>query len=55
MVQAASSVVLAECDLAQLDAMNHGLLFVDLTQAQVHLEWVISGSTALLVEQAVQS
>jgi superfamily I DNA and RNA helicase len=40
--QAAAAVVLTECDLAQLDAMNRRLLFVGLTRARVHLEWVIS-------------
>jgi hypothetical protein len=53
--QAASAVVLTECDMGQLDPINRRLLFVGLTRARVHLEWVISGSTALLLEQALQS
>ncbi|MDD5029996.1 MAG: ATP-binding domain-containing protein [Rhodoferax sp.] len=49
--QAAAAVVLTECDLAQLDTMNRRLLFVGLTRARVHLEWVFSGSTAKLLER----
>ena len=40
--QSAAAVVLTECDFAELDAMNRRLLFVGLTRARVHLEWVIS-------------
>lgn len=53
--QAAAAIVLTECDLAQLDAMNRRLLFVGLTRARVHLEWVISASTASMLQQGVQS
>ena len=49
--QAAAAVVLTECDFAELDAMNRRLLFVGLTRARVHLEWVVSTLTnQLLVE-----
>jgi hypothetical protein len=48
--QAAAAVVLTECDFAQLDAMNRRLLFVGLTRARVHLEWVVSASTSLILE-----
>ena len=51
--QAAAAVVLTECDLAQLDAMNRRLLFVGLTRARVHLEWVVSGGTAELLAQTL--
>ena len=51
--QAAPAVVLTECDLAQLDALNRRLLFVGLTRARVHLEWVVSGGTAKLLEQVL--
>ena len=44
--QAAAAVVLTECDIAELDAMNRRLLFVGLTRARVHLEWVVSERTA---------
>lgn len=53
--QAAAAVVLTECDFEQLTSMNRRLLFVGLTRARVHLEWVISGGTALLLEQALQA
>ena len=49
--QASAAVVLTECDLAQLDAMNRRLLFVGLTRARVHLEWVVSNTTAELLAQ----
>lgn len=53
--QAASAVVLTECDIVQLDTMNRRLLFVGLTRARVHLEWVVSDSTSLMLEQALQT
>jgi len=49
--QAAPAVVLTECDLPQLDAINRRLLFVGLTRARMHLEWVVSKATATLLEQ----
>lgn len=52
--QAASAVVLTECDLAQMDAMNRRLLFVGLTRARVHLERLISANTATLLQQVTQ-
>lgn len=51
--QAAPAVVLTECDLAQLDPMNRRLLFVGLTRARVHLEWVMSAGTAELLGQTL--
>lgn len=51
--QAASAVVLTECDLVQLDTMNRRLLFVGLTRARVHLEWVVSGGTSELLVQTL--
>ena len=47
--QAASAVVLTECDFAELDTMNRRLLFVGLTRARVHLEWVVSDRTEQLI------
>jgi molybdopterin-guanine dinucleotide biosynthesis protein len=47
--QAAPAVVLTECDMAQLDPLNRRLLFVGLTRARVHLEWVVSSNTALML------
>lgn len=52
--QAAPAVVLTECDIAQLDDINRRLLFVGLTRARVHLEWVISADTAKMLEQKLQ-
>jgi hypothetical protein len=51
--QAAAAVVLTECDLEQLDEMNRRLLFVGLTRARVHLEWVISEKLATLMQQTL--
>jgi hypothetical protein len=51
--QAAAAVVLTECDIGQLDPLNRRLLFVGLTRARVHLEWVISGDTARLLEETL--
>jgi len=51
--QAAAAVVLTECDFAELDAMNRRLLFVGLTRARVHLEWVLSIQMQLLLLQMV--
>ena len=53
--QAASAVVLTECDLTQLDELSSRLLFVGLTRARVHLEWVISASTASVLGQTLGS
>jgi len=43
--QAAQAVVLTECDMAELDPTNRRLLFVGLTRARVHWEWVMSKAT----------
>ena len=51
--QAAMAVVLTECDLAQLTQLNRRLLFVGLTRARVHLEWVVSAATAALLARAL--
>ncbi len=53
--QAAAAVVLTECDLAQLDTMSRRLLFVGLTRARVHLEWVISAKLATLLQQSLEA
>ena len=39
-------MVLTECDFAELDALNRRLLFVGLTRARMHLEWVVSEQLA---------
>jgi superfamily I DNA and RNA helicase len=52
--QAAPAVVLTECDIVQLDALNRRLLFVGLTRARMHLEWVISADTAKMLAQELQ-
>jgi hypothetical protein len=47
--QAAPAVVLTECDLPDLIGLNARLLFVGLTRARLHLEWVVSsGFTSAL-------
>lgn len=53
--QAAGAIVLTECDLVQLDPISRRLLFVGLTRARMHLEWVVSGATALMLKQALQN
>lgn len=52
--QAAAAVVLTECDMAELDPINRRMLFVGLTRARVHLEWVMSAETATLLGKTVQ-
>lgn len=52
--QAAPAVVLTECDLPTLDTLQRRLLFVGLTRARVHLEWVISGATVGMIEEVLQ-
>ena len=51
--QAAAAVVLTECDMAELDPINRQLLFVGLTRARVHLEWVISDGTEQMLAGAI--
>lgn len=52
--QAAAAVVLTECDMSELDPINRRLLFVGLTRARVHLEWVMSADTGKMLEQKLQ-
>lgn len=47
--QAAPAVVFTECDLDSLDPLSRRLLFVGLTRARVHLEWVISSTTEQMI------
>ncbi|MBS0454452.1 MAG: AAA family ATPase [Proteobacteria bacterium] len=49
--QAAPAIVLTECDLAGWDALTRHLLFVGLTRARMHLEWVISESSERLLQK----
>jgi len=44
--QAALAVVFTECDFEALDEMTRRLLFVGLTRARMHLEWVVSERAA---------
>ena len=53
--QAAAAIVLTECDIAELDSLNRRLLFVGLTRARAHLEWVISSDTARVLAQSLQT
>jgi len=43
--QSAPAVVLTECDLPALDPLDRRLLYVGLTRARVHVEWVMSAVT----------
>jgi hypothetical protein len=51
--QAAPAVVLTECDFESLTPIARRLLFVGMTRARMHLEWVISRRTAELVTNAL--
>ena len=53
--QAAAAVVLTECDLPDLGDLSRRLLFVGLTRARMHLEWVVSGQFAKVLGQALSS
>jgi hypothetical protein len=53
--QAAGAVVLTECDITQLEPLARRLLFVGLTRARLHMEWVISRETAHVLEQAMRA
>jgi hypothetical protein len=52
--QAAAAVVLTECDFEELTQPVKRLLFVGLTRARMHVEWVISESAARAVARAMQ-
>jgi hypothetical protein len=43
--QSAPAVVLTECDLPALDPLDRRLLYVGLTRARMHVEWVMSSVT----------
>jgi hypothetical protein len=51
--QAAPAIVLTECDLPGLDPISKRLLFVGLTRAHIHLEWVISSGTAAMLQHTL--
>ena len=51
--QAAPAIVLTECDLPELDPISRRLLFVGLTRASVHVEWVVSVETSQLLHRAL--
>lgn len=53
--QAAAAVVLTECDLPDLGELNRRLLFVGLTRARMHLEWVVSGQFAKVLGEVLSS
>ena len=48
--QSAPAVVITECDFEQLDTLARRKLFVALSRAQLHVEWVLSGRAAAEVE-----
>lgn len=47
--QAAPAVVFTECDFDDMTAINRRLLFVGITRARAHLEWVISENLSATV------
>lgn len=51
--QAAPAIVLTECDLPELDPISKRLLFVGLTRAHIHLEWVVSSGTAAMLQHTL--
>ena len=51
--QSAPAVVVTECDFEQWDNKVWRLLFVGLTRARVHLEWVVSERAGEVLAQAV--
>ena len=51
--QSAPAVVLTECDFEDLDALNRRMLFVGMTRAQLHLEWVLSRSASRAVAKTL--
>ncbi len=51
--QAAPAIVLTECDLPGLDPISKRLLFVGLTRAHIHLEWVVSSGTAAMLQRTL--
>lgn len=51
--QAAPAVVLTECDFESLEPMTRRLLFVGVTRARMHLEWVLSRRAGDLVAAAL--
>jgi hypothetical protein len=51
--QAAPAVVLTECDFGELAPLTRRLLFVGLTRARLHVEWVISERAAGVVARAI--
>ena len=51
--QAAPAVVFTECDFDDMTAINRRLLFVGMTRARAHLEWVISAGVSRLLESTL--
>jgi len=49
--QAAPAVIFTECDFEVFTDINRKLLFVGITRARIHLEWVISSNLEKLIEQ----
>jgi hypothetical protein len=53
--QAALAVVLTECDMPEFDPLSRRLLFVGLTRARIHLEWVASKRTGVALGRMLAS
>jgi hypothetical protein len=49
--QAAPAVVFTECDFDDMTAINRRLLFVGITRARAHLEWVISENLSEIITE----
>jgi hypothetical protein len=53
--QAAPAVVLTECEFEELSPLTRRLLFVGLTRARLHLEWVLSERAADVIARRLQA
>lgn len=53
--QSAAAIVLTECEAEDLDDMTRRLLFVGLTRARMHLEWVMSPSLASIIRKSLSA
>ena len=51
--QSAPAIVLTECDVPEMKPLDRRLLFVGLTRARMHLEWVVSERTAAAIASRI--
>jgi hypothetical protein len=52
--QAAPAVVFTECDFDVMNELTRRLLFVGITRARMHLEWVISGTGQKVIKNYIK-